>query len=160
MKTLLLTLFISISSILYAQDTTYLQSLNNMNETEAKRFAATLGNNEYNILGTKQSTKSAYYVVYLTKDDKADSSDLKSCESCIKVVYYSYGKAPNKTYKFYKVAGDYDVLFPTWQTLFKPDATYQATLTQYDLQRIEDKTKNINFDFKPNNNTWQLQNWN
>lgn len=160
MKATLLTLLLAISSILYAQDTAYLKQLNSLTEPEALQFAETLGNNTYHVVTSKQSTKTNYFVVYLTQKDAVTNDDFKNCDDCLKVIYYSYGESPNKTYKFFKVSGSYDVLFPTWQKVFKPNATYQATLTEVELQRIEDRTQKINFDFKNYNDTWLLQNWN
>lgn len=160
MKTLLLTFALALTSLTYAQDIAYLQSLNNLSESEALQFAKTLGNGAYHVLTSKQSTKSAYYAVYLTNNKTITAAEYKNCDDCLKAIYYSYGQAPNMTYKFYRITGSYDVLFPAWQALFKPDATYQTTLTETNLQRIENRAEKVNFDFKKQDDQWKLQNWN
>ena len=95
--------------------------------------------------------------------DKLDKDD-QSLFLTVKFNYSNVGENKNleikgiKTYKFKEFTGKYLQLFPIWQKYFRQDADANNTMKDSKLQKLIDRSKNINYSFQEDNEGWILIN--
>lgn len=163
MRKLLLFVFM-ISAVVQGQ--TKPTDLNSLTETESKTFADQIAGNsatKWELISAKENSKGTYYTVKyinaaMSKETKEGVRNGDSCDDCLKVTF-TVLNADTKTFKFYEVAGKYSDLFPTWKSVFRPDADINKTVEDFGSQELISKPDRINFKFKKGDTFWQIVNW-
>lgn len=175
MKKILLSFALLCSIIIQGQNKDFIISLEKLDIAGVRKFSNQIANNcktKWEFLKIVEDEKHEYCrVVYL---DASYSSELKKkiqsgqeiCDNCLRVDFSLFFDGANKDleiigikkYRFTEFTGKYLDIFPTWQLYFKPGASLEDTLTNYDNQELKDKVIGIHYKITKQGNTWLLHN--
>jgi hypothetical protein len=157
MKNLIFLIALLITSFIQAQFKP--EQLKALTQDQANDFAKEIATNaktQWAFVEAKENTKGDYYV-----------ASYGSGEKTFKIIFKVYFEGQNKaleipgikTYRFYEVRGSYLDLFPTWQKVFRPDATLEKTVDDINSQELINRPAHINFKLKGSDDQWHITNW-
>lgn len=153
----------------------FIMSLEKMNLDQVKSFSdkiANSGKTKWELSNVLEDELRGYCgVVYVDqskpKEYKDDIQKRKiRCDDCLVVNYLLYFDGENKDleikgikqYRFNSVSGKYLDLFPTWQSVFKPNATLETTIEDYNLQELSQRTIGVSYWFRKTATIWTISN--
>ena len=171
MKKLLLTLLITVSFAIQAQDgyslskETYQNiytSVNELDDPGTLEFATKLTeasptNYEFiKLKETDDTTDKVYYYLdsSLTPSEKTKALEF-GCRPCLKV----YFKASKDGYKFHSVIGSLEDLLPTWNAVFLSAATKETVASSFKYREVKNRDIGLDVRFTKQQGVWKIYNW-
>jgi hypothetical protein len=150
---------------LSAQDFQIIQTLNTVGTEKyaidiAEKIAA-LSPEKLRLFKSKEFADDHTYIIRFVPDAMTDQQynnlDQSKQEGFLTVRFEVSGEG-QKTYKFKQATGDYSLIAPFWKKYFHPDADTDKIATDGKLQKLIDRSKNVDYYFQEDNEGWILRN--
>ena len=164
MKNLLIITALLISSIIYAQDTAFISSINKADITTAKTLANDIvlqTSTKYKLLKTTEKAN-RYRLIYIPETLTPEAfKQSMSYDKALIIDFNIIQQVPGiKTLKLSKIKANYNDVFPTWKKYFNSNADATKTPKDYNSKRmtLADYKFVFNKEMGFKTNVWSIQN--